>query len=210
MGRVTHKHHIVPRHSGGSDAQDNIVELSVDEHSEAHRLLYEKNGDLRDFFAWKMLSGKTEEAEIVRIELSKQGFARFLASDRKSEWRQKISRSLVGRTPSQESLKKRSESMRKAYAEGRMSCWFSTADKEFFRKNYDSMRLAEGRRTSPRWRESVTADEYRMRRCTESAKSRKVTINGTEYPSIRNAAKSLGIPYSRLRSLLDGKNFLTL
>lgn len=210
MGRVTHKHHIVPRHAGGSDSEDNIIELTVEEHAEAHRLLYEKNGDPRDFVAWKMLSGKTEEAEIARMELSKQGFVKFLASDRKGEWQRKISRSLTGRSPSQESNDKRSESLRKAYAEGRMSCWFSTADKEFFRGNYDPIRLAEGRRVSSRWRDSVTSDEYRMKRCIKNAKSRKVIVNDIEYPSIRNAAKSLGIPYSRLRSLLDGKDFLTL
>lgn len=209
MGRVTHKHHIVPRHAGGSDSEDNIVELTVEEHAEAHRLLYEKNGDLRDFIAWKMLSGKTKEAEIARMELSKQGFVKFLASDRKGEWQRKISRSLRGKSSSRESNDKRSESLRKAYAEGRMSCWFSTANKEFFRKNYDSVRLAEGRRTSARWRDSVTSDEYRMKRCVENTRSCKVTVNGTEYPSIRNGAKSLGIPYSRLRSLLDGKDFLT-
>lgn len=39
-----HKHHIIPRHAGGSDHPDNLVELTVQEHAEAHRLLYEQYG----------------------------------------------------------------------------------------------------------------------------------------------------------------------
>ena len=42
--KIMHKHHIIPKHSGGSDDAKNLIELSVEEHAEAHRLLYKKYG----------------------------------------------------------------------------------------------------------------------------------------------------------------------
>ena len=45
---MKHKHHIIPKHMGGSDDPENIIELSVDEHAEAHRLLYEEYGRPQD------------------------------------------------------------------------------------------------------------------------------------------------------------------
>lgn len=53
-----HRHHIVPKHVGGSDDPSNIVYLTVEEHAEAHRELYEKHGRWQDQIAWKGLSGQ--------------------------------------------------------------------------------------------------------------------------------------------------------
>ena len=41
---LKHKHHIIPRHAGGTDDPLNLVELTVEEHALAHKLLYEKYG----------------------------------------------------------------------------------------------------------------------------------------------------------------------
>jgi hypothetical protein len=60
------KHHIVPKHMGGSDDKSNIVELTVEEHADAHRKLYEEHGHLQDKLAWKELLGLISTAEIVR------------------------------------------------------------------------------------------------------------------------------------------------
>lgn len=62
---MLHKHHIIPKHSGGTDDPSNIVELTVEEHAEAHRLLYEKYGKKEDEIAWKGLSGIIGKEEIV-------------------------------------------------------------------------------------------------------------------------------------------------
>ena len=32
----THLHHIVPRHMGGTDEPENLVEVSIEEHAELH------------------------------------------------------------------------------------------------------------------------------------------------------------------------------
>lgn len=63
---MKHKHHIIPRHAGGSDNPSNLVELTVAEHAEAHRLLFEQYGRKQDEIAWKSLSGIFEKEEIVQ------------------------------------------------------------------------------------------------------------------------------------------------
>lgn len=62
---VKHKHHIVPKHLGGSDDPSNIVELTVEEHAAAHKKLYEEFGHLQDKLAWQGLLGLISTAEIV-------------------------------------------------------------------------------------------------------------------------------------------------
>ena len=51
---------------------DNIELLTVAEHAEAHRLLWENFGCLQDKIAWKMLSGLTTEAGQLAAELGRQ------------------------------------------------------------------------------------------------------------------------------------------
>lgn len=69
---LKHIHHIVPKHMGGTDEPNNLVELTVEEHAEAHRLLYEQHGNWQDKIAWQALSGRIGQEEILRI---KQGMA---------------------------------------------------------------------------------------------------------------------------------------
>lgn len=56
-----HKHHIIPKHMGGTDDESNLIELTVEEHQAAHLQLYNEFGDKRDLCAYYMLSGKIEE-----------------------------------------------------------------------------------------------------------------------------------------------------
>jgi hypothetical protein len=63
---MKHKHHIIPRHAGGTDDPSNLIELTVEEHAEAHRLLYEQHGRLEDKRAWLGLSKIMTGEEIIR------------------------------------------------------------------------------------------------------------------------------------------------
>jgi hypothetical protein len=69
---MKHKHHIIPRHAGGTDEPSNIVELTVEEHAEAHKKLYEMYGKHEDYVAWKCLSGTISKQEIIQ-ELCRLG-----------------------------------------------------------------------------------------------------------------------------------------
>ncbi len=70
MKQVLHKHHIIPRHAGGSDDSSNLIELTIEEHAEAHRLLYEQYGREEDRLAWKGLAGLIGKDEMVRAKAS--------------------------------------------------------------------------------------------------------------------------------------------
>ena len=50
---------------GGTDEPSNLIELTVEEHAEAHRLLYEQHGNWQDNVAWKALSGHIGKEEII-------------------------------------------------------------------------------------------------------------------------------------------------
>jgi hypothetical protein len=69
---IKHRHHIIPKHAGGSNDSSNIVELSVADHAEAHRILFETFRRTEDLLAWKGLAGIIGKEEIVR-ELQRLG-----------------------------------------------------------------------------------------------------------------------------------------
>ena len=70
---MKHKHHIIPRHMGGTDDPSNLVELTPEEHAEAHRKLYEEHGRWQDRVAWIGLAGLATKAEHVAMLLSEAG-----------------------------------------------------------------------------------------------------------------------------------------
>jgi hypothetical protein len=60
-----HKHHIIPKHAGGSNDKSNLIELTIEEHAEAHRVLYETYGRWQDRVAWLSLSGIMNDEERI-------------------------------------------------------------------------------------------------------------------------------------------------
>jgi hypothetical protein len=75
---MSHKHHIIPKHAGGTDDPSNLVELSVDDHAEAHRKLYEEYGRWQDYVAWQGLAKLSPKEELVRIRQREAGKLRHL------------------------------------------------------------------------------------------------------------------------------------
>jgi hypothetical protein len=68
---TTHIHHIIPKHMGGTDDPENLIELRVAEHAEAHRLLFEKFGRIEDKLAWLGLAGLVNKEDIVHAILTR-------------------------------------------------------------------------------------------------------------------------------------------
>ena len=65
-------HHITPRCLGGTDKEENLIDLTLREHFIAHKLLHEENPDDRSLFYayWRMCNSRydctPEEYEIAR------------------------------------------------------------------------------------------------------------------------------------------------
>ena len=90
---VTHKHHIIPKHMGGSDDPSNLIELTIEEHAEAHKKLYEEYGRWQDKIAWQTLSGQITCAEAIKQAQIESNKTRVVTQEQKD----KISKSLTGR-----------------------------------------------------------------------------------------------------------------
>lgn len=70
----SYKHHIIPKHEWlvrfgdlkGFNSQDNIVRLTLLQHAEAHKWLWEEYNSEKDRLAWMMLSGQMGKEELQR------------------------------------------------------------------------------------------------------------------------------------------------
>ena len=91
-----HKHHIIPKHMGGTDEPENIIELTTEEHAEAHRILYEKYEKQEDYLAWKGLEGQIGKEEFF-IKTSSIGGLNNKDKLKSESHKQKISESNKGR-----------------------------------------------------------------------------------------------------------------
>lgn len=74
---IYHTHHIVSKHMGGTDDPENITKLTVEEHAETHKKLYEEHGYIEDYLAWQGLSGMIGKDEILK-ELQRKSAMRYV------------------------------------------------------------------------------------------------------------------------------------
>lgn len=60
---MKHKHHIVPRHRGGTDDPSNLVEVTPIQHAMFHYCEWKLWGKVQDFCAYKMILGDVNNPE---------------------------------------------------------------------------------------------------------------------------------------------------
>lgn len=72
---MKHKHHIIPKHMGGSDDESNIIECTIEEHANFHKELWEKHNQEWDRIAWLSLSGQINVSEAKRM-VQREAFKR--------------------------------------------------------------------------------------------------------------------------------------
>lgn len=82
---MKHLHHIIPKHMGGTDDPSNLIELTVEEHAEAHRKLWEEHGRWQDYVAWCGLSGRMTCEETVKA--AQRG---FFTDEKRREWSERM------------------------------------------------------------------------------------------------------------------------
>lgn len=108
----THIHHIIPKHMGGTNDPENLIELTVEEHAEAHRKLYEEHGHWQDHVAWKALSGQIESDDIRKLATSLANKNRIWTEESKEKLREaRKKQNSSGWNWSKESRKAKSEAM---------------------------------------------------------------------------------------------------
>jgi len=96
----THVHHIIPKHAGGTNDPSNLVELTIEEHAEAHRVLYEKYGRWQDKLAMNGLNGDmtTEQLRIERVRQAHLGKPSAMRGKKHSEeTKRKMSKAHTGK-----------------------------------------------------------------------------------------------------------------
>jgi hypothetical protein len=81
---------------GGTDDPDNLIELSIEEHAEAHKKLFEQYGKLEDRLAWLGLSASIGKDEIL-TERSRIGGLGNIGKPKTEEHRGKIHLANVGK-----------------------------------------------------------------------------------------------------------------
>lgn len=110
---MKHKHHIIPRYEGGSNLQENLVELSPTQHAMWHYAEWNRKKDKRDYLAWKCLSGQIEKQE---IQILKSQIGGSLTPNT-PEIQEKKRKAMLGRKQTYEHKKRRSEALK-----GRVCC----------------------------------------------------------------------------------------
>jgi hypothetical protein len=88
------KHHIIPKHAGGTNDPTNLIPVTIQEHAECHRRLWEQHGMIEDKVAWLALSGQSDAFDEARKELIRQ---KLSGVPKTPEHRAKISAALKGR-----------------------------------------------------------------------------------------------------------------
>jgi len=134
---MKHIHHIIPKHMGGTDDPNNLVKLSIEEHAEAHKKLYEQYGKKEDFIAWKGLSASINKEEIL-FEKSRLG-GRKNIKPKTEEHKRKIAESIRNKPRKQHSKEtkcKIAESM-KGHSNSK-----NHSSKEYRKKQSEAMKLS--------------------------------------------------------------------
>lgn len=106
---LSHGHHIIPKHIGGTDDEWNFVFLTVRQHALAHRLLWKRDGRWQDKLAWQGLSNMIEQDELIRQVQSNTNKGKVVSE----ETRKKISDARKGKPSPRKGVKLSAETRAK-------------------------------------------------------------------------------------------------
>jgi hypothetical protein len=98
---------------GGSNDDSNLIELTIEEHADAHKLLWEKHGKWEDYYAWQGLSGLIPKKELVK---QIQSIAN--SKPKSEETKEKIRQYRLGKKQSEQSKQKISEKAKERWSNG--------------------------------------------------------------------------------------------
>jgi hypothetical protein len=165
---LTHKHHIIPKHMGGTDDPSNIIELSVENHAKAHLELYEKYGNEYDRIAYESLMKRLPREEIVRQVCR----ATHLGKPKNPEAVEKMRKTKTGVPMSPESSEKKRKTMLKKIEEGwKPGVSHAPKTEEHNKKNSEGCKKAWDEGNRKEYTPGPTTEDGR-KKCSERAKER--------------------------------------
>ena len=115
---MRHKHHIIPRHMGGTDDPINLVELTILEHSDAHFILWLLHGKYEDFCASILLLTDNFKEDSVRLR-GRLGGRALKGIKKSAAFKEKARQNRLGKKWSQETKDKIRASRLKVIADGK-------------------------------------------------------------------------------------------
>ena len=127
VGSLLERHHITPRHVGGTDEDENFTYLTHREHIIAHWLLWKIHKRDEDKSAWKLMKGMTywpiRKNAVVSAETRRKMSEAKKGKKRSAEARKRISEGKKGkkRGPHSEEAKKRMSEAHKGKKRGPLS-----------------------------------------------------------------------------------------
>ena len=140
---MKHIHHIIPKHMGGTDDPANLVALTIEEHADAHRRLYETYGKVEDKVAYLGLLKQIGQEEIL-LEKSKLGGKGNKGIPKTAEHKIKISKNAAGGVA--EHTAKTKETISNKMKQNKNSASHKTD--EYKKKQSEAMKLAWQRKKS--------------------------------------------------------------
>lgn len=94
---IYHKHHIIPKHMGGTDDPSNLVMVTVEQHANLHKQLWEDLGYKEDYAAWQGLSKMMNSEEIIQFLMTGERHHQY-GKPRPDEVKKKISQKRKGQS----------------------------------------------------------------------------------------------------------------
>lgn len=158
---------------GGSNDSTNLIELTIEEHAEAHRQLYVKYGKDEDYIAWKALSGQIGSEEIL-LEKIRLGLTKH--SD---ETKEKLRMKAIGRKRSETSKLKQSKSV-----EGNKNHFYGKTHSEEFCK-----------------KQSIKQKSAQLGPLNTNAKA--VIYNNIQYGTMKDMSTQTGISLYNIRKMVN-------
>lgn len=199
----TEKHHIVPKFAKGSNSRKNITNLTGREHFIAHLLLTKMFDDLNLCIRAKAgLGGFVSQNRNDKRKLSSRqiGLARKAKSESQrgkkftEEHREKIRLSLIGKKKSKEHVEA-----------NRTSHLGKTLSKESIEKR---TLTAKRNREMLKKTDPALYQQKRIQKIERTSKG-KVVIDGIEYPSIKEASRSISRNPDYIRHRVFSDNYPT-
>lgn len=209
------KHHVVPKHEGGTDDPYNLIKLSLRDHRMAHKIRYDVYENKYDLSAYNFMMGQTKEAKRLicsangsksrgrkltkehKEKLSRPGsLNNFYGKTHSKESKEKIRQKATGRKWKKEAKEKLSKTLKNNPSiTGSRRCVIKGSIYKSCTEAANSLGLKKStlsyRLNSKNYQDYVWLDSPRITK--GNCRSLHVLIDGIEYRSLNHAGSQLGI-----------------